>query len=113
MSNVVSPRGRGGEVGQEPRRVVPRSDLLDPKSAPKVSLVPDPARGNVVLARFWNGDHTCYGAMPQVTETADAVIVEIFTGVLPEAEGKPCKAVAELQELEIQLAAPLGNRPLR
>ena len=113
MSNIVSPQGRGGEASQGARRVVSRNNLLDLKNVPKVSLVPDPARGDLVLARFWNGDHTCYGAMSQVTETAAAVTVEIFTGVLPEAEGKPCKAVAELQELEIQLAAPLGDRLLR
>jgi hypothetical protein len=51
--------------------------------------------------------------MSQVTETPGDVTIEIFTGVLPEAEGQPCPAVAELQEMEIQLTEPLGNRRLR
>jgi hypothetical protein len=50
--------------------------------------------------------------MSQVTETPEGVSIQIVTGVLPEAEGQPCPAVAELQELEVPLRTPLGDRRL-
>ena len=115
MPNIASPPGgaAGSGVPEQPYPVVSRNDLLNLTRASEVSLVPKPGCGDHVLARFSNGSHACYGAMSQVTESPGDVTIEIFTGVLPEAEGRPCPAVAELQEMEIQLSGPLGNRRLR
>lgn len=114
MSGIVSSGGLAPDGGaQRPRSIESRQDLLQLQRASDVSLVPHPERVDSVVARFWNGDHRCYGAMSKVTETPAAVTVEIFTGVLPEADGQPCTAVAELQDLEIELTAPLGGRALR
>jgi hypothetical protein len=114
LSGIVSSGGMAPDGGAKPpRSIASRQDLLQLQRASDVSLVPHPEKVDSVVARFWNGDHRCYGAMSRVTETPAAVTVEIFTGVLPEANGQPCTAVAELQELEIKLAGPLAGRTLR
>lgn len=114
QANIISPRS--GVPGQLAAgsvfRVNDRPDILRPEKATDVSLIIDPARSDLAWARFWNGDHRSYGATVRVTETDSVVIVEILVGILPEAEGLPAPAVAELQELEIPLQAPLAGRQL-
>jgi hypothetical protein len=94
----------------EARQVVARDDLLAAQSAELVSFHADPVRDDLLIAQFWNGDPACYGAMVRLEETADQVNVEVLTGVLPEASDRIALAVAELQELRVQLAAPLSGR---
>ena len=89
-----------------------RADILRPVVATDVSLAPDPERPNVVTAQFWSGDHRAYGASARVTETDTEVTIDILVGVLPEAEGLPSPAVAELQRLDIPLSSPLAGRRL-
>lgn len=114
QANIVSPgsSGPGQPAAGGPFRVSDRADILRPETASNVSLITDPARSDVVWARFWGGDHRSYGATARVTETDSKVIVEVLVGTLPEAEGLPASAIAELQELEIPLQAPLATRTL-
>jgi hypothetical protein len=114
MGNISStPDGPSPRERVRARRVQPRADLRHLTHAGDVTLTPDAERDDVIHARFWNGDEACYGAAARVTETVSAVSVEVVTGVLPEAEGRPCRAIAVFQELEVVLAAPLGTRSLR
>lgn len=113
--NITSPSGApepSSAQRGDAMAVMNRADILRPVSATDVSLAVDPARSDVVTAQFWNGDHRAYGAFAQVTETAAVVTVEVMVGVLPEAEGLPSPAVAELQRLDIPLSSPLASRRL-
>jgi hypothetical protein len=114
-SNITSagsaPQDRGAE-SPAGFLVVDRPDLLQPVRVADVELAPDPARPGVVTAEFWNGDHRSYGAKASVTETSAEVRVEVFVGVLPDADDQPAAAVAERQRLEIGLGSPLGGRRL-
>jgi hypothetical protein len=101
-----------GETGVA-QRVPDRADLLDARTTSLVALTRDPVRANTVIARFWNGPSRCYGAHATVRETPQVISVTVVVGVLPEAAGQPCPAVAELQELSVGLASPVGDRSLR
>ena len=68
-----------------------RVDVLRPVPVTDVSLRVDPARPDVVIAEFWNGDHRAYGAFAEVTETAAAVTVEVVVGVLPRPKVYPAQ----------------------
>ena len=116
LPNITSPRSGAPNHVSEPSggavAVTDRRDILRPVRASDVGLRPEPARPDVIIAEFWSGDHRSHGASARVTETDSEVNVEIFVGVLPEAEGRPASAIAELQRLSIHLSAPLAGRRL-
>ena len=116
VANITSPASRPPDQDAESGgafAVANRGDVLRPTRVPDVVLTTDPARPDVVTAEFWNGDHGSHGATAQVVENDSEVKVDVFVGVLPEAEGRPAPAIAELQRLDIPLAAPLAGRRLR
>ena len=110
--NISSPRASADAGSEGARRVPDRSDIVQAVEASDVELVRDPVRDDVVLARFWNGVHSAYGATARVTESPSAVTVHVRTGVLPEALGRPVVALAERHELQIVLSRPIGRRSL-
>ena len=113
--NMASPRtdGRTAPPETAAHRVRDRPDIVDPVPVSSTTLMRDPTRDDGVIARFWNGDHRAYGATARVTETGADVHVAVLAGALPEAADVPVSAVAELQELQIVLSAPLAARRLR
>ena len=113
--NMASSRVEGDTAPPETtaHRVRDRPDIIDPVPVSSITLARDPTRDDGVIARFWNGDHRAYGATVRVTETGADVHVAVLAGALPEAADLPVSAVAELQELQIVLAAPLAARRLR
>jgi hypothetical protein len=113
--NMASPRAEGHTAPPETAacRVRDRPDIVDPVPVSSITLARDPTRDDGVIARFWNGDHRAYGATARVTETGADVHVTVLSGALPEAANESASAVAELQELQIVLAAPVGARHLR
>lgn len=56
------------------------------------------------------GHPACYGVKAVTTETADAVTVELQSGLLPEAADRMCTAKAVLGATDITLDAPVGDR---
>ncbi|BBY16131.1 hypothetical protein [Mycolicibacterium litorale] len=59
---------------------------------------------------FLSGTPACYGVKAVTTETADAVTVELQSGLLPEAADRMCTAKAVLGATDITLDAPVGDR---
>jgi hypothetical protein len=56
------------------------------------------------------GPTDCYGAEPEVVESEAAVRVRVRVGLLPQAAGKECPAIALESVVPVRLAAPLGTR---
>jgi hypothetical protein len=56
------------------------------------------------------GPTDCYGAEPEVAESEAAVRVRVRVGLLPDAAGKECPAIALESVVPVRLAAPLGTR---
>jgi hypothetical protein len=56
------------------------------------------------------GPADCYGAEPEVTESETAVRLRIRVGLLPEAAGKDCPAIARASVVPVRLASALGDR---
>lgn len=59
---------------------------------------------------FANGLAWCEGAAVHVVESDTAVSIEILTGTLPEAVGRPCPAVAVPYAVTVDLGGPLAGR---
>ncbi|WP_193048393.1 hypothetical protein [Mycolicibacterium baixiangningiae] len=59
---------------------------------------------------FLAGTPACHGVRAVTTETADAVTVELQSGLLPEAVDRMCTAKAVLGATDIPLDAPVGDR---
>jgi len=56
------------------------------------------------------GPADCYGADPEAVESEAVVRVRVRVGLLPQAAGKQCPAIALESAVPIRLAAPLGTR---
>ncbi len=65
---------------------------------------------NAVNVNFTSGTDTCYGVHATVQETGETVTVELHSGTLPEAVGRPCILIALFGTLEVPLQDPLGDR---
>lgn len=59
---------------------------------------------------FLSGTPACYGVRAVTAETADAVTVELESGLLPEAANRMCTAKGVLAATDIPLDAPVGDR---
>jgi hypothetical protein len=59
---------------------------------------------------FLSGTPACYGVRTVTAETADAVTVELQSGLLPEAANRLCTAKGVLAATDIPLDAPVGDR---
>lgn len=85
-----------------------RDDLVDPQVVEWRTwrAVDDRTLAVTVTA----GPADCYGAEPEVTESETAVRVRVRVGLLPDAGGKECPAIALESVVLVRLAAPLGTR---
>jgi hypothetical protein len=68
------------------------------------------ANPNAVTVHFMSGAPECHGVHATVTETAQAVTVNVDAGTPPAAVGKVCAMFIAYATVEVPLAAPLGNR---
>jgi hypothetical protein len=113
-SPVSSPPGT--DTGTVPAttwtRIEPTEDLTDAVVATPDELVPDPDDPNAVLVRFYGGVQPCYGARTTVVESDSEVTVTLEVGSNPAGAGQACIEIAEAQELQVVLDAPLGDREL-
>ncbi|SEL22565.1 hypothetical protein [Rhodococcus maanshanensis] len=66
--------------------------------------------GDRVAVHFTAGAPECYGADATVTESASSVTIALRTGTRADAVDRVCVMIAVQATLEVQLAAPLGNR---
>lgn len=94
-------------------RIEPTEDLVNPVVATPDELVPDPGDPNAVLVRFYGGVQECYGARATVVEqSAQTVRIRLETGGRPDAGDIACIEIAEAQELQVVLDAPVASRIL-
>lgn len=85
-----------------------RDDLVDPQGVPwRTWRAADDRTLEVTVTA---GPPDCYGAEPEVVESEAAVRVRVRVGLLPEAAGKECPAIALESVVPVRLAAPLGTR---
>jgi hypothetical protein len=85
-----------------------RDDLVDPRVVPWRTWR---ATGDRTLEfTVTAGPADCYGAEPELVETDAVVRVRIRVGLLPQAAGKECSAIAMESVVPVRLAAPLGTR---
>lgn len=87
--------------------IEPDPTLVDqlPSSWERVVVAPD---GRTLTVYFWSGVDTCYGlARVEVSRTADALDIALWTGTRPEAAGMPCIEIAQLYKTVVVLDEPL------
>jgi hypothetical protein len=85
-----------------------RDDLVDPQVVPwRTWRAADDRTLEVTVTA---GPTDCYGAEPEVVESGVAVRVRVRVGLLPQAAGKECPAIALESVVPVRLAAPLGTR---
>ena len=101
--------GTRAPTGTTPPEALPvRSDLID---------------AQVVQWRDWRsvddqtievtvtaGPADCYGAEPELSESETAVRLRVRVGLLPEAAGKDCMAIAKESVVAVRLTSALGTR---
>lgn len=114
---VTSPPDTGGATvppGVTWTRIEPTADLVNPVVATPDSIVPDPDDPSAVLVRFYGGVQECYGARATVVEQSDSVVrIRLETGGRPDvAPDTACIEIAEAQELQVVLDAPVAEREL-
>jgi hypothetical protein len=85
-----------------------RDDLVDPQVVPWRTWRAADSRTLEVTVTAGSTD--CYGAEPEVVESEAAVRVRVRVGLLPQAVGKECPAIALESVVPVRLAAPLGTR---
>jgi len=103
----------GTDPGVTWTRIEPTADLVDPVVATPDEIVPDPDDPNAVLIHFYGGVQDCYGARATVVEETDSeVVIRLETGGQPDAGDTACIEIAEAQELQVVLDAPVADRTL-
>lgn len=119
---TLSACGTAAEPGSDDDTTATRA----PHAAPSPGALPvrdDLVDPQVVVWRTWRavddrtlevtvtaGPAGCYGAEPEVAESEAAVRVRVRVGLLPDAAGKECPAIAVESVVPVRLAAPLGTR---
>ena len=114
-SPVSSPAGTTPDDGTATdvvwARIEPTDDLIDRAIRDPDSVVPDPEDPNAVLVRFYGGVQDCYGArVVVVRQDAEEIVLRLETGGRPVAVDTACIDIAEAQELQVVLDAPVGDR---
>lgn len=117
---ALSACGSAAESGSDTSGVRAPTGLTRPEALPTRSDLID---AQVVQWRDWRsvddrtlevtvtaGPADCYGAEPEVTESETAVRLRIRVGLLPEAAGKECPAIAKESVVPVRLTSALGNR---
>jgi hypothetical protein len=94
------------------KQVANRGDLITQHAATPIAVTLDGSNPRLVRVRFWGGVAPCNGAHVHADETSDAVVVSLYVGTPPEGKDKMCIDLAELQEVTVELARPLGDRSL-
>jgi len=85
-----------------------RDDLVNPQVVPwRTWRAADDRTLEVTVTA---GPTDCYGAEPEVVESEAAVRIRVRVGLLPQAAGKECPAIALESVVPVRLAAPLGTR---
>lgn len=118
LSACGSPARSGGDgdttgteaptASSSPEALPVRDDLVDAEVVPWRNWR---AAGDRTLeVTVTAGPTDCYGAEPEVVESETAVRVRVRVGLLPEAAGKECSAIAQESVVPVRLAAPLGTR---
>lgn len=111
QSTVAAPTSDNSAEEPAPTTVMPQPDLLDRHQLQWESW--SSPGGDLVTVEFWNGTPECYGADVEVTETAENVTINLFVGTKPEARDMACIAIAVYTAVQVELAAPLGDREVR
>ncbi|WP_006242406.1 hypothetical protein [Mycolicibacterium tusciae] len=83
--------------------------IVDARPMPAESFSRVPG-DHAVAVHFTTGTPECYGVHAVVTETTQAVSVELLSGSRPEAVGRACIMIAVSGTLEVPLGGPLGGR---
>ncbi|MGQ0826498.1 MAG: hypothetical protein ACT4OX_15955 [Actinomycetota bacterium] len=100
--------GTGGATRVEPR---PGMANLHPVSFDPAAAE---ARDGSVVVRFYGGVDPCFVLdRYEVTETDESVTIALHAGSDPAQPDSVCIELAQLYEVEVPLAAPLGTRELR
>jgi hypothetical protein len=103
----------GMDPGVTWTRIEPTDDLVNPVVATPDEIVPDPDDPNAVLIHFYGGVQECYGARASVVdEDAGQVRIRLEMGGRPDAGDQACIEIAEAQELQLVLDAPVADRDL-
>ncbi|MFD4180095.1 hypothetical protein [Rhodococcus sp. NPDC058514] len=84
--------------------------IVDAQPTPFGSYTVVGEAGDRVAVHFTTGTPECFGADATVTESATSVTIALRTGTRADAVGKACIMIAVQGTLEVQLAAPLGDR---
>ncbi|KWX65493.1 hypothetical protein [Mycobacterium sp. NAZ190054] len=113
-----------GPAAAEPSAPVPVPET--PPGTPSAMFLDDPAVVHVYPTRpqswsrlpsdravrlhFTTGTPDCYGVTATVQESAEEVVVDLRTGILPHAVDRACIAIALFGALDVPLQQPLGAR---
>lgn len=111
VSTEPGPDDPGAEPEMVATEVPDRHDLVSPRAVTPTELVVDQEDPTKVHVRFYGGVPECYGAEATVAETAEAVVVTLRTGSIPDA-AEACIDLAQYQQITLALDAPLGDRTL-
>lgn len=87
----------------------PRTDLTD--EAPRAWTSFDEVSETALRVHVMTGDLACFGLRAEVDETPTEVLVTVYEGTLPDAP-EACTAVGRDASLRVELAEPLGDRPV-
>ncbi len=93
-----------------PEVVVPQPGAVGAKPIPWESAMPI-GDGSALLVSFYSGVAPCTVlARADVVETPEDVTVTLQVGSAPGSERQVCIEIAQYQAVEVDLAAPLGDR---
>jgi hypothetical protein len=94
-------------------RIEPTEDLVNPIVATPDEIVADPDDPSAILIHFYGGVQECYGARASVVEETDSeVTIRLEVGGQPDVGDQACIEIAEAQELQLVLDAPVADRTL-
>lgn len=97
------------DAGYQP--TVPLDGMLDPQSHPIDDVVVS-ADGLRLGVRYMGAAEPCSGGVATVVEDATSIVVELETGLHPNAAAMSCIAQVMAYELAVELDAPVGDRDI-